>query len=463
MVLSHLEGRYMSPTTTSTSRSDALAALAEYPLTGLEKSLPAAAAGLTVAEFLATRPRLSAFRTPLLVLDDGALEHNLARMATWCAERGVDLAPHGKTTMAPALWERQLRAGAWGITVANPAQLRVAIRFGVPRVQLANALVDPAALAELADTLGADPELQVHSWADSVDTVAAMNSALNSALHSALGPVHPVRPLTVLVELGAPGGRTGARDLPTARAVAAAVSASPYLVLGGVCGYEGALAHDRTPAGLDAVRRYLRELGELHLALRAAGAYPAGEAVVTAGGSAYFDEVTDVLAPLAGPDTRVLLRSGAYLIHDDGFYRGISPLAPANNAGTTGGTALHSAMHAWARVVSRPEPGLALLDAGKRDVPYDEGLPEPQLAADQLGAPAHPITGEISAVNDQHAFLRLDPATPLRVGQVVRLGLSHPCTAFDKWQWVPVLGGGPDGSGDPDPDPVVVDLLRTFF
>src|SRR5882757_1905906 len=238
MVLSHLEGRYMSPTTTSTSRGDALAALAEYPLTGLEKSLPAAAAGLTVAEFLATRPRLSAFRTPLLVLDDGALEHNLARMATWCAERGVDLAPHGKTTMAPALWERQLRAGAWGITVANPAQLRVAIRFGVPRVQLANALVDPAALAELADALGADPELQVHSWADSVDTVAAMNSALNSAL----GPVHPVRPLTVLVELGAPGGRTGARDLPTARAVAAAVAASPYLVLGGVCGYEGALA-----------------------------------------------------------------------------------------------------------------------------------------------------------------------------------------------------------------------------
>jgi D-serine deaminase-like pyridoxal phosphate-dependent protein len=458
----------MSPTTTSTSRGDALAALAEYPLTGLEKSLPAAAAGLTVAEFLGTRPRLSAFRTPLLVLDDGALEHNLARLAAWCAERGVGLAPHGKTTMAPALWERQLRAGAWGITVANPAQLRVAIRFGVPRVQLANALVDPAALAELAGALGADPELQVHSWADSVDTVAAMNSAL--------GPVRPVRPLTVLVELGAPGGRTGARDLPTARAVAAAVSASPYLALGGVCGYEGALAHDRTPAGLAAVRRYLRELGELHLALRAAGAYPAGEAVVTAGGSAYFDEVTDVLAPLAGPDTRVLLRSGAYLIHDDGFYRGISPLAPANIAsdsaggepsgasdGASLGTALHSAMHAWARVVSRPEPGLALLDAGKRDVPYDEGLPEPQLAADQLGAPAHPITGEISAVNDQHAFLRLDPATPLRVGQVVRLGLSHPCTAFDKWQWVPVLGSGPDGSGEPDPDPVVVDLLRTFF
>jgi D-serine deaminase-like pyridoxal phosphate-dependent protein len=441
----------MGRTTTPISRSEALAALAEYPLTGLEKSLPASAAGHTVAEFLAGRPRLSAFSTPLLTLDEDALEQNLARMAAWCAGRGVGLAPHGKTTMAPVLWERQLQAGAWGITVANPAQLRVALRFGVPRVHLANALVDPAALAELAGALATDPGRTVQSWVDSVDTVAAMDAAL--------APVHPARPLTVLVELGAPGGRTGARDLATARAVADAVVASPYLVLGGVAGYEGALAHDRSAEGLAAVRRYLGELAQLHRELAAAGAYPPGEVVVTAGGSAYFDEVTDVLAPLAGPDTRVLLRSGAYLIHDDGFYRGISPLAPANSGTDVAAGPLHSAMHAWVRVVSRPEPGLALLDAGKRDVPYDEGLPEPQLAADQLGAPTRPLSGVISAVNDQHAFLRLDPATELRVGQVVRLGLSHPCTAFDKWRWIPVLGP----SGMQEPDPVVVDLVRTFF
>jgi D-serine deaminase-like pyridoxal phosphate-dependent protein len=450
----------MSRTTTPTSRGEALAALAEYPLTGLEKSLPASAAGHTVAEFLAAGPRLSAFSTPLLTLDEDALEQNLARMAAWCAERGVGLAPHGKTTMAPVLWDRQLRAGAWGITVANPAQLRVALRFGVPRVHVANALVDPAALAELTGALAANPELTVHSWVDSTDTVAAMDAAL--------APVHPARPLTVLVELGAPGGRTGARDLATARAVADAVVASRYLVLGGVSGYEGALAHDRSAEGLAAVRRYLGELAQLHRELAAAGAYPPGEAVVTAGGSAYFDEVTDVLAPLAGPDTLVLLRSGAYLIHDDGFYRGISPLAPSNSgAGPSNDAAgpLRSAMHAWVRVVSRPEPGLALLDAGKRDVPYDEGLPEPQLAADQLGAPARPLAGEISAVNDQHAFLRLDPATELRVGQVVRLGLSHPCTAFDKWRWIPVLAGSGAGAvdGAAGPDPVVVDLVRTFF
>lgn len=436
----------MSGSLTATTRLPDAAAerLDEWP-----KSLPAVAAGSSVADFLAGRPRLSEFSTPLLVLDDHALTHNTARMAGWCAERGVALAPHGKTTMAPALWQRQLAAGAWGITVATASQLWVAVAAGVTRVVLANSLVDPVALTRLVGLLNADPQLQVLTWVDSVDAVTAMAAALAAA--------PPRRPMTVLVELGATGGRTGARDLATARAVADAVGGAEHLELGGVAGYEGALAHDASPNGLGAVRAYLEELAALHTALREAGEYP-GPAVVTAGGSAFFDDVATVLAPLGRPsptgtDTTVLLRSGAYLVHDDGFYRGISPLARPDVAGEP----FRSAMHAWARVVSRPEPGLAVLDAGKRDVPFDEGLPEPQLAADRLGAPTRPLTGEITAVNDQHAFLRLDPADPLRIGQVVRLGLSHPCTAFDKWRWIPVV------AGSDHPDPVVVELVRTYF
>ena len=426
--------------------SDALAALAQRRLDPLEKALPASSAGATAAELLAARPRLSAFATPLLVLDASAIDANVARMAAWCAERGVGLAPHGKTTMAPALWERQLAAGAWGITLATPSQVRVALAFDLRRVQLANALVDPVGIATVSRALDADPDLQVLSWVDSVRSVEAMGAVLAA--------LRPARPLTVLVELGAPGGRTGARDLPAARAVAAAVAASPHLHLGGVAGYEGALAHDASAAGLGVVRGYLRDLAALHADLT--GSYEVDEVVVTAGGSAFFDDVVDVLGPLAGPGTRVLLRSGAYVIHDDGFYRDISPFVRPGAAGAP----LASAMHAWARVVSRPEPGLALLDAGKRDVPFDEGLPEPQLAADALGAPARPLTGEITAVNDQHAFLRVAPDTVLDVGHVVRLGLSHPCTAFDKWREIPVTDVA---AGTGEPDPVVVDLVRTYF
>ena len=219
---------------------EALARLAQRRLEPLEKALPPGSAGVTAAEFLAARPHLSAFATPVLVLDASAIDANVARMAAWCAERGVGLAPHGKTTMAPVLWERQLAAGAWGITLATPSQVRVALAFGLRRVLLANALVDPVGIAAVSRALDADPELQVLSWVDSVSSVAAMDAVLAG--------LRPARPLTVLVELGAPGGRTGARDLPAARAVATAVAASPHLHLGGVAGYEGALAHDASPS-----------------------------------------------------------------------------------------------------------------------------------------------------------------------------------------------------------------------
>jgi D-serine deaminase-like pyridoxal phosphate-dependent protein len=277
--------------------------------------------------------------------------------------------------------------------------------------------------------------------------------------------------LDVLVELGGLGGRTGARTVEEALAVARAAAAAPHVRVVGVSGYEGALAHTADDAGLAAVRGYLTALRDLHEALLAEGLYGADEVIVTAGGSAYFDDVVEILSPcirtgedaaprvdglsatIEGAGERsaarvdVILRSGAYLIHDDGFYRGISPLSRASGA-----TPLRSAMHGWARVVSHPEPELALLDAGKRDLPFDEGLPEPQLVRG-----TGPLTGAtVTALNDQHAFLRgAGPAAP--VGAVLRLGLSHPCTAFDKWSLIPVLD-----HADTD-HPRVVDLVRTYF
>ncbi|QFG23417.1 amino acid deaminase [Actinomadura sp. WMMB 499] len=398
------------------------------------KAVPASADGMSVADVRAAPIPLDAFGTPLLTLDAGALDHNIAAMAAWTRDAGVDLAPHGKTTMAPALWRRQLDAGAWGVTLANLPQLRVARAFGVRRLMLANALADPAGLAWIGAQLDADPEFAFLSWADSVRTVELMDEALRAARAS--------RPVDVCVELGGPHGRTGARTGAEARAVADAVRRAPTLRLAGAGGYEGAFAHDASAESRAAVDAYLRRVADLHRNLD----YETDEPVVTAGGSAYFDQVVEVLGPLPG---RTVLRSGAYVIHDDGFYRGISPFARGAGASRT---RLRSAMHGWARVVSRPEPALALLDAGKRDVPYDEGMPEPQLVR---GKGAAPVAGaRVTAVNDQHGFLRDASA---EVGDVVRLGLSHPCTALDKWTLIPVVD-------DADAErPRVVDLVRTWF
>jgi D-serine deaminase-like pyridoxal phosphate-dependent protein len=430
--------------------AEAVTRLSTVRLDWRHKAAPATAAGLTAAEFIGTAPGLGEFQTPLLTLDGKAMAHNLDRLAAWCKERGILLAPHGKTTMAPQLWAEQLKRGAWGITVANFAQLRVAREFGVRRLQLANSLTDPRAIQWVAGSASnAEPIL---SWVDSTVTVDVIERTLAESGSSAV--------LDVLVELGGSGGRTGARGIDAALDVARAVSASKHLRLVGVSGYEGSLAHAADPDSLATVRAYLGSMKQLHGALLSAGLYAADAGIIiTAGGSAYFDDVVDVLSPCisagaaeGGPAVELMIRSGAYIIHDDGFYRGISPFS------RDGGEPFTAGMHGWARVVSQPESGLAILDAGKRDLPVDEGLPQPQLIGPALGGPMEQITGAtVTAVNDQHCFMRFDAGnTTVRPGDVVRLGLSHPCTAFDKWTLIPVLA-------DTEHDQTVIDLIHTFF
>ena len=305
------------------------------------KSFPPAQWGMPLADFVAQRHALDEFATPLLTIDATALAHNVDKMATWSAARGIGLAPHGKTTMAPALWNQVLQAGAWGLTLATPWQVQVARSFGVARILVANEFVDPVALSWLAEELHAHEEFEFYCWADSTAAVAAMDAVLSE---SGLGPR-----VGVLVELGADGGRTGARTLDAALEVASAIAGSACLHLAGVGGYEGALAHDRSPEKVRAVAGYLDKLVELHRRIEAGPGYRGRAPIVTAGGSAYFDLVADRLAPLVGSAT-ILLRSGAYQVHDDGFYGEISPFAHAGRH-----EQFHAAMHGWARVLSRPE------------------------------------------------------------------------------------------------------------
>lgn len=394
------------------------------------KSVPARFWGRTAAEVAAERHPLSEFSTPLLTLDRSASDHNVAALMAWTDERGLKLAPHGKTTMAPTLWRRLLDAGAWGLTVATPWQAQVARASGVERLLIANEVVDPAGIAWLAEQT--DAGVEIACWVDSVEGVRLLAESAGT------------RPVDVLVELGAPGGRTGARGTEAALAVARAVLATPRLRLRGVAGYEGSYGADRAPTTLARVRGYLVELRELAETLLSSDAVR--DPIVTAGGSAFFELVAEELAPLAalpGRDVTVVLRSGAFQAHDEVFYDGISPFAQQGSSQVE----FRAALAVWSRVVSRPEPTLALLDAGKRDLPVDLGLPVVH------GHPGAVVTG----VNDQHSYLSVPADSTLAVGDVVRLGISHPCTAFDKWRLIPEVESADVA------DPVVIGLVQTYF
>ncbi|MEU3658305.1 alanine racemase [Streptomyces sp. NPDC032940] len=423
--------------------TEALARLAEEHVDHRFKGLPPDAAGLTVAELAAQRRNLftGGFTTPVLALSAERLEHNLRLMETYAARHGLAFAPHGKTSMAPQLFHRQLAHGAWGITLAVPHQVWVARAHGIGRIFLANELVDAAALRRLAAELDADPDFRFVCYVDSVRGVELMDAALAEAGAG--------RPVDVVVELAAgEGARTGVRTEAECAAVADAVAAAPTLRLAGVAGYEGEVP-DADP---EKVHAWLRRLVALAVDFDKAGRFTGlDEIVLSAGGSAWFDAVADVFAEV--PDLSVpvlkLLRSGAYVSHDDGHYRELTPFnrVPAEGA-------LEPAFRLWSQVVSRPSPEQAFTNAGKRDAAHDLHLPFAQAVRPADGGPERPADGvTVTGLSDQHAWLRTAPGVELEVGDWVGMGLSHPCTSFDKWQLIPVAQA----------DGTVVDYVRTFF
>jgi D-serine deaminase-like pyridoxal phosphate-dependent protein len=407
------------------------------------KGFPAVDEPVPLADVAGRGWTLHDLPTPVMVLRGSALEHNLALMAEYCHAWGVDIAPHGKTTMAPQLWRRQLAAGAWGITAASVDQARVMRSAGVPRVLLANELVDPVSINWVATQL-ADPGFELLCYVDSDRSVEILDQRLRAG--------GAERPLPVLVELGFEGGRAGCRSIPEAVHVASLVAMADTLRLAGVSGYEGMICHERSPTCLASIASYLDRLRELTVTLLDAGSFAGIDRVIlSAGGSSFFDLVVDRLrGPWpGGADVHVLLRSGCYLTHDAGFYERVSPL-PSRE----GPRGLRSAIELWAHVLSRPEPELAILGFGKRDVSYDIDMPIPREARKASGATSG-LAGdlEILSLNDQHAYGRLRPGVSIDVGDLVGLDISHPCTALDKWRTIPVL----------DDDDRVVDAIATWF
>ncbi|MDX3136399.1 amino acid deaminase [Streptomyces europaeiscabiei] len=423
---------------------EALARLAAERVDHRFKGLPADTDGLTVAELADRRLNLftGGFTTPVLALSAERLEHNLALMETYSARHGLAFAPHGKTSMAPRLFWRQIERGAWGITLAMPHQMRVAREFGIERIFLANEVVDPAALRWIAAELAADPSFRFVCYVDSVRGVELMDAALRGSGRSA-------RPVDVVVELGAgEGARTGVRTEAECAAVADAVAAAGTLRLVGVAGYEGEVPR----ADPERVGAWLRRLTALAVDFDKAGRFAGlDEIVVSAGGSAWFDTVAEVFAELPELSVPVLklLRSGAYVSHDAGHYRRITPFNRVPEEGT-----LEPAFRLWAQVVSRPSPDQAFANAGKRDAAHDLDLPAAEVVRDAATGTVRDATGiTVTGLSDQHAWLRTEAGAGLEVGDWVGLGLSHPCTSFDKWKLIPVV----------EADGTVVDYVRTFF
>ena len=427
-----------------------------------DKSLWAAGDPLPAEAFVSEEHGLfdGSVSWPAMVLRERALAANLDALAGFAEGHGMLFAPHGKTTMAPQLFARQLEAGAWGVTVATPFQASVALRAGVQRVLIANEVLDRPALAAVA-RLRDEPDgpapagAEVLCLVDSPEGVAVAEAGRGDG------------EMPVLIDFGYPGGRTGVRSEAEAIELGRIIAATDGVRLVGISCFEGMLPDAQ------AVRELLARLRGTAEALLAEGLLEAGRAFVSAGGSAFFDIVAEQLdaewAQRAG--VRVILRSGVYLAHDHGMYERTTPFTRMPGE-------LRAAVELWTQVVSAPEPGRAYVALGKRDTSFDAGMPVPlrlrrarrgrdaavgagngaaAAAASAEAAWSEPVgirgAVELTRMDDQHGYLETPEGFDVRPGDLVCLGVSHPCTTFDRWRSILVV----------DDDDRIVDVVRTYF
>jgi D-serine deaminase-like pyridoxal phosphate-dependent protein len=393
------------------------------------KNFPLSSHGVTTKKFIKSKPNLftSGIQFPMMVLKESSLKNNISVMAEYCRSVGAELAPHVKTTMSPQIAQMQVDAGAWALTIANFWQAEIFRKFGFKKLIIANEVLDKNSIAEIAK-LNAKGKAEIIFY---VDSTAGLNIVKEATPKNGK--------INLFIEIGTDHGRGGVRDITLVKEIAQEIKKDSRLNLRGVTGFEGAVPNAaRNSEGESAVHAFCKkivEAGEVAFEFKSDEKF-----IVSAGGSAFFEIVAEELNKFSKPKI-LLLRSGGYVTHDHIYYEEIYPFKNT-------GKPLLPAIEVWSQVLSSPESGFGVLNLGKRDVGCDIHNPIPFA---KYTGKVEKFTGTIEKLNDQHGFMR--SSDKFAVSELIGLGVSHPCTTFDKWKLIPLVNDDYD----------VVDLIHTFF
>ena len=393
------------------------------------KGFPIDSYGKTLEQFLATNPNLftANFQFPIMVLKESAVKNNIAQMMSFCNSVGAQLAPHVKTTMSPQLAQMQVAAGATALTVANFWQGRIFLKHGFKNLIIANEVLDPTAIAEIAK-INKQKQAEIIFYVDSILALEIIQKHTPSEGEQNL-----------FIEIGTENGRGGVRELSLVEQLAQRIRADKRLNLIGVTGFEGAVPD--AARGRRGEKKISKFCQKIVAAAELAYPYKSDQPfVISAGGSAYFDIVARELNKFEKP-RRLLLRSGGYITHDHKYYEEIYPFALSDRS-------FKPAIEVWAQVISKPEKDFGVLNLGKRDIGNDLHNPIPIKSYD---GQVKSFSAVIEKLNDQHGYLR--GKQEFSLAQLIGLGISHPCTTFDKWGLIPLVNDDYD----------LIDCLQTFF
>lgn len=335
--------------------------------------------------------------TPALLIDLDAFEHNLDTMAAAVQAGGIKLRAHAKTHKSPVIAHLQMARGAVGQCVQKVSEAEILAWGGVPDILVSNQIVGAGKLARFA-ALARIARMAI--CVDHPAQVAALEQAASAAGQR----------LTVLVEIDVGMGRCGVPAGPEAVALCQRIAASPDLRFGGLQAYNGRAQHLRSHAerraaismAAETTARCIEDLRRHGLAC----------AIVGGGGTGTYPfEIA------SGVYTE--LQAGSYCFMDADYSRNLD----ADGAVTS---PFRQALFVLATVMSRPGPGIAVVDAGHKAYAVDSGLPLVWQRPDI----------QVSGASDEHGKLVFGSETsPPALGEKLRLVPGHCDPTVDRYDW----------------------------
>lgn len=319
--------------------------------------------------------------TPALIVELGAMERNIRRMADFFAESTCKLRPHFKAHKTPAIARRQLAAGSCtGLTCATVGEAEIIVGEALTDdVLIANEVVGPGKAARVA-RLARQADVKV-----AVDSDAGLEDLARAASTEGVE-------IGVLVDVNVGLPRCGVASGARALSLAQRVAAGERLRLRGVMGYEGhAVAIEDRAQREAAAKRAMEPLLSTVRMIREAG-LPCD--IVSAGGTGTYD----ITGRIEGVTE---IQAGSYVLMDTAYAKLDIPFELAF---TVLGT-----------VLSRPNPEMCVADNGNKACSMDHGNPA-----------VKGIEGaSVLFLSDEHATIVLPPESTIRVGDRIALWPSH--------------------------------------
>lgn len=368
---------------------------------------------------------------PVAVIKEQNVQNNAKWMQKFSQESMVELAPHGKTTMAPELFKLQIEQGCWGISLATVPQVINASQHGIKRIILANQLIGAFHFKLIADLL-TSTDLELYCFVDSAENIHQLGKYFSQR-----GVV-----LKILLEIGVEGGRCGWRNTDNVDDVIEAIGEYDCLALSGVSFYEGVIHGEQAQSKIE---NLINNVYKLTTKLHQQKLFTQDEVIITGAGSAWYDVVASQfknMPLISGLICRYIIRPGCYLIHDTGIYQQAQNdiLQRSQFACDIEGK-LDSSLEIWAYVQSIPEPGLVIIGLGKRDVAFDAGLPTPEMHYKPEWKVPQKVekSWQVVEIMDQHCMMKVSSNSGLSVGDLIVFSTSHPCLTIDKWRKLGVI------------------------